>query len=350
MPKVRFLTGALTRRTDTDGKQPGAAHAPQIRNTLTQPTYRPPGGFRQTYGHPSRSDYALNFLDEERLDTRPAKKRRVANEPTDAISVYDEEDVQEISPERRTPRSTSRRSAGSASRSFSGAKDSRSEFERASAVSNPRRKKARTSTSNAQAQPSTILIVDDDVPDYSANSKKLQFRTFQQGVEGVRDKASRQNAQETTSKYFAPRMNHSTLPSGALTQRPVKKSTNYRDNFSRHPSSDSSVVGPWPLRWARAHDFPESSGGLFVISRALNEYCITSSDRNDDVQYKIAFKDVLRAHSDRETRIRLIGSTDTATNVQYMVDLEFEHEQHLIAFKQRLANSITATAVIIKEK
>ncbi|KAF2448420.1 cysteine proteinase [Karstenula rhodostoma CBS 690.94] len=331
--------------------KPGANHAHQPKNTLTQQTYHPPSGVHKTYGRSSRPDDFVNFLDEGRFDTRPTKKRRT--DTTDAITVYDEGEIQEIRPKDQTPRPVSHRSASSRSFTLPGAKDPRSEFGRASAVVDPRRKKARTSTSNGNsgfinggAQPA-ILIDDDDVLDSSANPRKLQLQKFQQGVEQPRDRASGQQVHETTSKHFAPKMNHSTLALDASNQRTVRRSNNLRDSFSRGPVSDASARDRWPLRWIRAHDLKESREDLFLDSRILKEYRVTSSDRND-IKYEIKLKDVRKAETDHTSRIRLTGSTSTANNVQYMVDLEFQDEQNLATFSQAVSNSIKPNQVALR--
>ncbi|KAL5422360.1 hypothetical protein PMIN04_004782 [Paraphaeosphaeria minitans] len=324
--------------------KPGAEHAPQPKNTLSQQIYHPPSGGHRTYGHTNRQgSFSLGFLDDERFDTRPTKKRRTDDEPSDAISVYDEGDIQEIRPEDQTPRPVSRRGAGSGSLGLPGAKDPRSEFDRAYSVVDSRRKKARSGVQPA------ILIDDDDVPDSGVTPRKIQLLKFQQGVERPRADGSEHQAHETTSRHFAPKMNHSTFPPGASTQRAVRRSNNLRDGFSRSSLSDTSARDRWPIRWIRAHDFKESRERLFLGSRVLNEYRITSSDRND-VKYEIRFKDVRIAQTDHQLRIRLAGSISTANNVQYKVDLEFVDEQDLATFSQALSNSITAGQVLLKDK
>ncbi|KAL5387414.1 hypothetical protein DPSP01_003637 [Paraphaeosphaeria sporulosa] len=334
--------------------KPGASHAPQPKNTLSQQIYHPTSGGHKTYGHSNRQgSFSLGFLDDEQLDNRPTKKRRTDTEPSDAISVYDEGEIQETRPEDQTPRPVSRRSAGSGSIILSGAKDPRSEFDRAYSVVGSRRKKARNSTShgnsgfiNGGAQ-SAILIDDDDVPDGGANPRKLQLLKFQQGVERPRAEESGYQAHEITSRHFAPKMNHSTLPPGAPTQRVVRRSNNLRDGFRGGSLSDMSARDRWPIRWIRAHDFRESHEELFLDSRVLNEYRITGSDRND-VKYELRFKDVRIAQTDDQSRIRLVGSTSTANNVQYIVDLEFEDKQNLATFSQALSNSISTRQVVVK--
>ncbi|KAJ4346697.1 uncharacterized protein N0V89_010629 [Didymosphaeria variabile] len=339
--------------------KPGATFAPQPKNTLSQPTYHP-GSAHKTYGRPARTNYSnLDFLEEERFsaETRPTKKRRTENEQPHAISVYDDGDVEEIRPGTQTSRPASRRSAGSGSFSLPGPKDSRSEFERASAIADPRRKKGRTSASqghsgiiNGNAQSSAITVDDDDIPDYNA-PRKLQLQKFQQGIEGVRDTASQQRIPQTTSKHFAPKMNHSTNP---LTQRAVRKPDNLRNKFTRAPLPGSSARGdmaeilPWPLRWTRAHDFNGNGQDLFLNSKVLNEYRITSSDPND-MKYEISLKKVVSAQSDHTSRIRLTGSTDAA-GVQYMVDLQFENQEDLAAFETALGNSITMKSLTMKSR
>ncbi|KAL1596970.1 hypothetical protein SLS60_008552 [Paraconiothyrium brasiliense] len=105
---------------------------------------------------------------------------------------------------------------------------------------------------------------------------------------------------------------------------------------------------PWPLRWARAHNFNGTDQDLFLDSKVSNEYRITSSDPNDII-YGISFKKVLTAQSDHRSRIRLTGSADAA-GVQYIVDLEFENQDNLTTFETALANSITTKSLAPKSR
>lgn len=302
----------------------------------------------------------MNFLDEipTGAESRPNKKRRIANDHQRAISVYDEEEVQETEPTDLISRPVSRRSAGSGSLSLTVPQGDRSEFERAAAIANPRRKKARTSNSNAvpgsvngYAQSSAIAVDDDDIPKHDPNPRQLQFEKFEQGAGATRDRLGPRQASDTTSKHFTPKMNHSTLPSGLSTKTAKPKSSNLRDVFTPGPLRGSSLRGTkpnlktWPLRCARAHNYEESEEGLFLRSRVPGNYCITSSDPND-IRYEFTFKQIVKAFSDQSSRIRLQGSMNAASNVQFKVDLQFAAE--LDSFETQVVNSVTKRSLIVK--
>jgi len=325
---------------------------------LNQGTFNPLSSPQKTYGRLSRPSQFLDFEEQFTGETQPAKKRRIGNEHRHSISVYDDGEAEEIRSINQTSRPVSRRSAGSGSWSLPGPKDNRSEFDRAYALANPRRKKGRISNSNGAsgfinggAQSSAILVDDDDVPDHGVDPRQLQFQGFQQGAVVASVRPGRQQVPETISKHFTPKMNHSTLPSGAPTQRASRRSDNLRDEFTRGPLSASAARGSkpglktWPLRWARAHDFEGTEEDLFLRSRTIGQYCLTGSDPNE-VRYGFSFKKINKAESDHRSRIRLSGSTNAATNVQYMVDLEFRDK--LDFFEVELISSITQRALMTR--
>lgn len=276
-----------------------------------------------------------------------AKKRRTDDQF--AVGIYDEDDVQELRSDDRVSQPDSRPSAGSVRASFSGLKDARSEFGRANDLTNAHRKKSRVGNSrvtNGDAPTLPISIDDDEEPNGGMTSRQTQIQAFKQGLSSASETPGSPRLSETTSNYFAPRMNHSTHSASEPKQK-AQKSGYIRNQFQRAPLPEKK----WPLTWARAHHCDEIDGDeTDIFLRSTNEYNYSViGTEPDDVRFQFSFDKVNKADSDHQLRIRLLGSRDNSGR-QYLVDLAFANQEDLHVFLQELARSITAKSLVTKTK
>ncbi|KAF1969610.1 hypothetical protein BU23DRAFT_601405 [Bimuria novae-zelandiae CBS 107.79] len=345
--------------------KPGASHAPQPKNTLTQSTYQlPKSAQKTTYSHRSAPSY-LDFpnVDEQFASSaRPVKKRRTGNDTQYATGIWDEEDdVQVISPEKHISRPVSRQSAGSGRASLPAARDAQSEFDRANSITNPRRKKPRTGASkvtNGNA-PTSPIQLDDDASDRMVNPRQVQMHQFQQGIPGQGSTSTARPSSETTSRYFPTKVNHSTRAEGVLRQTKVTKSEHLRDQFSRGPSSGASKKmgksswASWPLRWARTHKFAFQGEDISLSNEKSNTstsdvYSIMTMDTRHP-RLEFSFKEFNLAHSDHKSRIRLYGPA-MANGFRNTLDLEFTTKNDLTVFEKAVMGAITQRQLVTKRE
>lgn len=286
-------------------------------------------------------------------NTRPLKKRRTAYEEQFATGIWDAEDIKEIMEEEYTSRPESRLSAGSGHISLSGSQAPQSEFRRTSAVSDPHRKKARSTKAKATTgdAPSAPITVEDDEPIQNTEARRMQLSGFQQGIEESGGSSNSRRMSEVTSSYFPPKMNRLTHLAGSPSHTTTKEWESLPGKLSRAPlpvatkNINKSISTPWRLQWARMHNY-EACEDAFLRSGNGYDFSITGTEASD-TKSEFTLKKVNRGLSDNQSHVRLTGSADPQ-GVQYTVDLVFALKDDLHAFLKVLAKKIKTDALRVQ--
>ncbi|KAF2646849.1 hypothetical protein P280DRAFT_20148 [Massarina eburnea CBS 473.64] len=305
---------------------------------------------------------------------QPAKRRKT--EHSEVINLEDEggDDAQNSlylarSSPSRPSRPRSRRSAGSGHVAFTPSHP-RSEFEDTTAIVNPRHRPARVTSSPPTILKDSPARAGPDIP------RLMQMSAFTQGKQ--------QAAEKVTSPHFptvTPKINLSTGEVRMKTEQARRKpadASNLRDQFSRNldviESSDDELAPKrttktkqlkqpaamatssisrrempsegWPLKYARCHDFEEST--LISLRRGAERVwrvVATHEDGTKHTIHELHLRRITSAVADDKSRIRISGS-QASEDCQYLLDLQFANTSDFRRFRNdEIAPATTASKV-----